>query len=257
MRDNRPPQQHRCYSSFSRPSRTGFPGVRPSRKGSPVQRHHTEYSLEGMHPQEPQVFLELTCCGKRVLDTEVQSQDAEEQAWNGGGMTETITSAVHFTHSPKNLHSSMGSLTSKHQIQLPPTSLEPGYGQFPSGRLWEYMPEIRGSGWTQGTGPVAERPILARAQGPPGTAGTRIDILACRDRCCSLCCSRALVTLNAGDEPPATCHLHPPAASPGTWQEGPWSELAAGGDNSAVAAPASAWHAAWGEGAEAASGQVT
>ena len=120
------------------------------RKGSSAQLHPTEYSLEGtgtkspLHhtafaplPTGPPGFpwgAELTCCGKRVLGAEVQSQDAEQQAWNGVGTTETTTSAAHFTHNPKSLPSSTGSSPSKHQIQLPPASLEQGGHQFPSGR---------------------------------------------------------------------------------------------------------------------------
>lgn len=39
------------------------------------------------------------------------------------------------------------------------------------------------------------------------------------------CCGRTPVTLNGEDEPWTTGHLHPPATSPTTWQEEPWSEL--------------------------------
>jgi len=97
-----------------------------------VQLHPTEYSLERtrakslLHhaaftllPIAAPGFpwgAELTCCGKRVLDAEVQSQNAEQQAWNGGGVIETITSATCFTHSPKSLPRSS---PSKHQIQPP------------------------------------------------------------------------------------------------------------------------------------------
>lgn len=145
VRDNRPPQQRGCYSSFSLPSRTGFPGSDPQGNVPQCSAIVQNTAWRGCttlplphSPQEPQVVLGvLTCCGKRVLDTEVKSQDTEEQAWNGGRMTETTTSAVHFTHSPKNLPSSMGSLTSKHQIQPSSASLEPGNSQFPSGRSWE------------------------------------------------------------------------------------------------------------------------
>lgn len=100
-------------------------------------------------------------------------------------------------------------------------------------------PEVRDPYWLQGASPVAKRPQRPpRATGDwwpslaPGSLWHSLRQLgqgwtswAHRDRRCSPCCGRPPVTLNGGDEPSATCHLHPPAASPGTWQEEGRSEL--------------------------------
>lgn len=88
--------------------------------------HHTAFAPLPTGPQISPWDTELTCCGKRVLKTELQSQDAEQQAWNQVGMTETTTPAVCFTHSPKSLSSSTGSSSLK-QISgdTPPPSQSP------------------------------------------------------------------------------------------------------------------------------------
>lgn len=171
------------------------------RKGSSVQLHPTEYSLEGtgteslLHhtafaplPTGPPHFpwgAELTCCGKKVLDTEVQSQDAEQQAWNTAGMTETTTSAACLTHSPKSFPSSTGRSPSKHQIQSPPASLEQGGGQFPSGRLWGApQTHLRSGTHTGCRGPALlredpttrpEPQVTGGRPSPQGASGTASD----------------------------------------------------------------------------------
>lgn len=131
-----PPAQHsstvdRCYNSLSLP----LPGILPGKSRLLWGLNHEERFLtcpaalssraqpgeDKVHgaphclsplPAGPQIspwHTELTCCGKRVLETELQSQDAEQQAWNGVGMTETTTPAVCFTHSPNSLPSSTNS----------------------------------------------------------------------------------------------------------------------------------------------------
>lgn len=101
-------------------------------------------------------------------------------------------------------------------------------------------PEVKDPCWPQGTSPAAEPPplYLPRAPGdqqPPLAAGSLWHSLrqlgqgwmswARWDGHRSPRCSRAPVTLNGADEPSVTCHLHPPATSPGTWQEEARSEL--------------------------------
>lgn len=88
--------------------------------------HHATLAPLPAGPKISPWDTELTCCGKRVLKTELQSQDAEQQAWNGVGMTESTTPAICFTHSPESLPSSTGSSSLK-QISrdIPPPSQSP------------------------------------------------------------------------------------------------------------------------------------
>lgn len=44
---------------------------------------------------------ELTCCGKRAPGAKVQSQDAEQQAWNGEEMIETTKSQIQLQQPPQ------------------------------------------------------------------------------------------------------------------------------------------------------------
>lgn len=88
--------------------------------------HHTALAPLPAGPKISPWDTELTCCSKRVLKTELQSQDAEQQAWNGVGMTESSTPAICFTHSPESLPSSTGSSSLK-QVSgdTPPPSQSP------------------------------------------------------------------------------------------------------------------------------------
>lgn len=113
----------RCYNGLSLPLPATLPGknrllnheerfltcpaalsYRLERTDTKSLVHHTTFAPLPTGLQD----TELTCCGKRALKAELQSQDAEQQAWNEVGMTESTTATACFTHSPQSLPSSTG-----------------------------------------------------------------------------------------------------------------------------------------------------
>lgn len=158
------------------------------------------------------------------------------------GTTETTKSAVCFTNSLKNLPSGTASSPSEHQSQLTSTSLKQGRGQIPQGGCRESLRHIQGQRPTQAAGdqPCCRNTPQQPAQSPkdqwprlaPETLWHSLQKLrqgwtswARWDRRCCPCSSTAHVTSSRGCQLLVTCHLHPPATAPRTWQEETWSEL--------------------------------
>lgn len=100
------------------------------RTGTTSLLHHAAFTpLPTGAPSFPW-GAELTCSGKRVLAAEVQSQDAEQQAWNRGGRLRP-------PHLPEEPPQQQEQLIRETPNPAPPASLEQGGGHIPWGRRGE------------------------------------------------------------------------------------------------------------------------